>query len=190
MDIMTIYTEAEMKTYLVIHGRTIRPVPPYALLFPSSLVIYAAHHLQANGRKRLEQLVLWAGYATPHGVVLASLLLPKTQATWGWVHVLPEEQTQIAKWLHNHGQLLFVEAHTHGSGPRATELSDEDRRHPAGRQNGFLTLIIPGYADNGIDFSQAGVWECRDLSWVRLAPDQICSYLHIVQDKEMQNVLG
>lgn len=190
MNVVTIYTEAEMKTYLAAHGRTIRPVPPYALLFPSSLVTHATHHLQANGCKRLEQLVLWAGYATPHGVVLASLLLPETEATWGWVHILPEEQPQITEWLYNHGQLLFVEAHTHGSGPRSTELSDEDRRHPAGRLNGFLTLIIPGYADNGIEFSQAGVWECRDLSWARLAPDQIRSCLHIVQDEEVQHVLG
>ncbi len=190
VDAMTVYTEAEMQAYLAVHGRTTRPAPPYAVLFPAALVTQATHHLQATGHKRLEQLVLWGGYATPHGVVLASLLLHKTEATWGWVHILPEEQPKITEWLRNHGHLLFVEAHTHGSGPRATELSAEDRRHPAGRQDGFLTLIVPGYADNGIDFSQAGVWECRDLSWARLAPDQIHSRLHVIQEEEARRVLG
>ena len=190
VDVVTFYTEAEMQAYLAVHGRTTRPQPPYAVLFPTQLVTHATHHLQAGGHKRLEQLVLWGGYATAHGVVLASLLLPETEATWGWVHVLSEEQPKITEWLHNHGQLLFVEAHTHGFGPRATELSAEDRRHPAGRQDGFLTLIVPGYASRGIDFLQTGVWECHNLSWTRLAPDQVCSRLHILEEEEVRRVLG
>ena len=190
MDVVTIYTEAEMQACLKVHGRTARPVLPYTVLFPALLVTHATRHLQASGHKRLEQLVLWGGYSTPHGVVLASLLLPETEANWGWVHILPEEQPKITEWLHNHGQLLFVEAHTHGFGQRATELSAEDRRHPAGRQDGFLTLIVPGYASSGINFSQAGVWECRNLSWTRLAPDQVCSRLHIIEEEEVRRVLG
>lgn len=116
MDVVTIYTEAQMQAYLEAHGRTARPAPPYTVLFPALLVTLATHHLQTSGHKRLEQLVLWGGYSTPHGIVLASLLLPETEANWGWVHILPEEQPKITEWLHNHGQLLFVEAHTHGFG--------------------------------------------------------------------------
>ena len=190
MDVVTIYTEAQMQAYLEAHGRTARPAPPYTVLFPALLVTLATHHLQTSGHKRLEQLVLWGGYSTPHGIVLASLLLPETEANWGWVHILPEEQPKITEWLHNHGQLLFVEAHTHGFGPRATELSAEDRRHPPGRQDGFLTIIVPGYASSGINFSQAGVWECRNLSWTRLAPDQVYSRLHILEEEEVRRVLG
>jgi len=168
MDVVTIYTEAQMQAYLEAHGRTARPASPYAVLFPALLVTHAIHHLQASGHKRLEQLVLWGGYTTPHGVVLASLLLPETEANWG----------------------CSSSRHTHGFGPRATELSAEDRRHPAGRQDGFLTLIVPGYASSGINFSQAGIWECRNLSWTRLAPDQVCSRLHIIEEEEVRRVLG
>ncbi|MGH7484753.1 MAG: hypothetical protein ACREMY_03985, partial [bacterium] len=80
--------------------------------------------------------------------------------------------------------------HTHGSGLRATELSDEDRRHPVGRQDGFLTVIVPAYARDGIDFSRAGVWECRSLSWSRMAPDEVSARLHVISDEEAQHVLG
>lgn len=190
VDVITLCTEAEMRAYVAAHGRPVRPEPPYTLLFPDALLTRAAHHLRQNGRKRLEQLVLWGGVATPRGVVLASLLLPETEATWGWVHILPAEQPKIAEWLHDHGQLLFVEAHTHGPGSWATELSDEDRRHPAGRQDGFLTLIVPGYARNGIDVTRAGVWECRRLTWARLAPDQVRSRLHVLLEEEVRRVIG
>ncbi|MGO8948679.1 MAG: hypothetical protein ACLQUY_13675 [Ktedonobacterales bacterium] len=190
MDVRTILTEAEMHTLVVQRGRTIRPAPPYSILFPAALLAQATEHLQTNGRNRREQLVLWGGYATPQGVLLTSLLLPATEATWGWVHILPTEQPKITAWLRDHGQLLYVEAHTHGSGPRATELSDEDRRHPAGRQDGFLTLIVANYARVGIDFSRVGAWECRALLWSRLTPDEVSLRLHVISGKEAQCVIG
>lgn len=190
MDVRTILTEAEMQALVAQYGRTTRPAPPYPILFPAALLAQATEHLRVNGRVRREQLVLWGGYAMPQGVLLTSLLLPATEATWGWVHVLPTEQPKISAWLRDHGQLLFVEAHTHGSGPRVTELSDEDRRHPAGRQDGFLTLIVPDYARDGIDFSRAGVWECRAVSWSRVPPHDVSALLHVISDEEARRVLG
>jgi hypothetical protein len=190
MNVITLCTEAEMRAYVAAHGRPVRPEPPYAILFPDSLLTHAAQHLRENGNERLEQLVLWGGYITPRGVALASLLLPETEATWGWVHILPAEQPKITAWLRDHGQLLFVEAHTHGHGSRATELSDEDRRHPAGRQDGFLTLIVPDYARNNIDVTRAGVWECQRLTWVRLTPEQVRSRLFVLSEQEARRVLG
>lgn len=190
MDVRAILSEAQMQAFVAQHGRTTRPALPYLILFPAPLLAQAAEHLRVNGRIGHEQLVLWGGYVLPQGVLLTSLLLPATEATWGWVHVLPAEQPKITSWLRSHGQLLFVEAHTHGSGLRATELSDEDRRHPVGRQDGFLTLIVPDYAREGIDFLQAGVWECRALSWSRVSPDEVCARLHVISDEEVQRVLG
>ena len=190
MEVMSILAEGEMQTRLEVRGRAARPTPPYVLLFPATLLARAAQHLGENGRRRLEQLVLWGGYATPQGVVLASLFLPETEATWGWVHILPHEQPKIAEWLRAHGQLLFVEMHTHGSGPEATELSDEDRRHPAGRQDGFLTVIVPGYARRGIRFLRTGVWECRALAWARLRPEEVDVRLRAVSEEEVRRVLG
>jgi hypothetical protein len=179
-----------MQMRLTVQGPPARPAPPYSLLFPAPLLSRAAQHLGQNGRHRLEQLVLWGGYATPQGVVLASLLLPETEATWGWVHILPHEQPRIAEWLRAHGQLLFVEMHTHGSGPLATELSDEDRRHPAGRQDGFLTVIVPDYSRGGIHFPRAGVWECRALAWARLRPEEVDVRLRVVLEEDVCRVLG
>ena len=189
MDVISLLSDPEIATYLATHGRPSRPQPPYPLTFPAGLVDRAARHLQANGRRELEQLVLWSGYPTASGVVITALLLPETEATWGWVHILPAEQPKIVDWLHTHRQLLFAEAHTHGDGPRATEMSDEDRRHPAGRQDGFLTIIVPGYASRGIDFLQAGVWECRDLVWHKLAMQEVRARLHVIDDREVRHGL-
>ncbi len=189
MEAVELLREAEMARRAA-RGRPARPRPPYPLLFPAGLVDRAAEHLQGNGRLGLEQLVLWSGYPTAAAVIIAGLLLPETEATWGWVHVLPDEQPRIVDWLRAHGQLLFAESHTHGVGPRATELSDEDRRHPAGRQDGFLTIIVPGYARRGIDFARAGVWECRALEWAKLSANEVGARLRIVNDEVARHALG
>jgi len=189
VEIVSILSEGDMVRRDQSRDHVVRPQPPYRLRFPSSLVEEAARRLADHGERRLEQLVLWGGYPTTAGVAITTLLLPTTEATWGWVHVLPPEQPWIAHWLFQHRQLLFVEAHTHGEGPRATEMSDEDRRHPAGRQDGFLTIIVPGYARGGIDFARAGVWECRDLRWARLSSHEIASRLCIIDDEEVRRAL-
>lgn len=190
MEVFSLLTEDELHQQVLVRSPLVRPSPPYPIIFPSSLVMRASHHLWKHGQYGLEQLVLWAGIPTLQGVVITALLLPKTEATWGWVHVLPTEQPRIVDWLRGHRQLLFIEAHTHGDGPWATEMSEEDRRHPAGRQNGFLTIIIPGYARDGVDFSSAGVWECRDLIWHKLPIPIVRDRLRVVSDQEACDVLG
>jgi hypothetical protein len=189
VNVLTLLSEDELRRQLVNRGSSSRPSPPYSIIFPALLVEQAAHHLWQQGQQRLEQLALWAGTPTSQGIVITALLLPETEATWGWVHVLPAEQPRIVDWLRRYGQLLFAESHTHGDGPWATELSDEDRRHPAGRQNGFLTIIVPGYARDGIDFRRAGVWECRELSWYRLPLQAIRDRLRMVSDQEARDAL-
>lgn len=189
MRVESILSSEEMKQQLNRAGRPARPQPPYRMLFPESLVAHATQYLRASGVVPLEQLVLWSGCPTAEGVVVTAVLMPETEATWGWVHVLPPEQPKIVAWLREHGQLLFAESHTHGSGPRATELSCEDRRHPAGRQEGFLTIIVTDYARLGIQFERAGVWKCRNLEWVRMSPQGVREQLLIVTDAEARRVL-
>jgi hypothetical protein len=190
VKVFSLLSEPELRQRLVDRGRPTRPKVPYPIIFPASLVRQAAAHLWEHGQHRLEQLVLWAGTPTSDGVVITALLLPQTEADWGWVHVLPTEQPRIVEWLRSHGQLLFVDSHTHGDGRWATELSKEDRRHPAGRQNGFLTIIVPSYARHGIDFDRAGVWECHDLLWHRLPLQAVHDRLRVVADQEVCDVLG
>lgn len=189
MEVITLLSEAEMTRRLTARGRPVRPKPPFPLLFPGGLVQEATRHLWRNGQHGLEQLVLWAGYPTPNGMIISSLLLPGTEADWGWVRILPTEQPRISEWLLKYGQLLFVEAHTHGNGPLATEMSEEDRRHPAGRQDGFLTVIVPGYARTGIDFRRAGIWECGNLSWFKLPPAEVTRRVRVISDEEARNAL-
>jgi len=179
----------ELDRRLTTAGRTARPAPPYAVFFPECLITRAASHLWQNGRHGLEQIVLWAGYPTPQGVALTTLLLPETEAEPLWVRILPAEQPKIVAWLHRYGQLLFVEAHTHGDGPFATELSEEDRRHPAGRQDGFLTVIVTGYARHGIHLPGAGVWECQRLIYRRVPSAEVTRRLRVVTDEEVRRVL-
>lgn len=149
-----------------------------------------AGHLWENGRNGLEELVLWSGYPIHNGVLLSSLLLPTTQASWGWVGIGSAEQLEISKWLVGHGQLLFVETHTHGTGRYATEMSGEDRRHPVSRQDGFLTMIVTDYGRRGIDFRHVGVWEYRESMWAKLSVVEKTRRLIRISDKEARHALS
>lgn len=145
-----------------------RPAPPLSFVLPSDLIAPAEAHLRQNGRRGLEQLVLWAGYPEGDRALITSLLMPETVATWGSVTIVRSELPRIAEWLFERGQLLFIEMHTHGRGPSATELSDTDRTFPIGRQPGFITVIVPAYADGGIEFERAGVWEHCPPEWLEM----------------------
>lgn len=180
----SLLSHTQLECRLQKHGRGVRPRPPYPLSLPAPLVRLAEEHLRQNGKLGVEQLVLWGGYPSASGVVVTSLFLPETIALPGWVAILPDEQPLIATWLHEHGQLLFAEAHTHGEGIRATEISTEDCRYPVGRQEGFLTIIVPDYARGGIDLHRAGIWEYRDREWARLPGREVARRLRVVSKKE------
>ncbi len=187
MEVVTILTDEEATTVKA-RGAPIRPAPPFPLHFPAGLVNRARAHLLRNGKRELEELVLWSGYWDGEAVRLVSLLLPETVATWGSVTIVHSEQPVIADWLYDRGQLLFVEAHTHGAGPWATELSPVDRRYPISRQNGFLTVIVPNYAQDGLSFGISGVWECRASEWARL-PATEAARLRVMEDSAVRRAL-
>jgi hypothetical protein len=69
-------------------------------------------------------------------------------------------------------------------------MSQEDRRHPAGRQDGFLTMIVPAYAQNGVDLGRMGVWECRDLIWQKLSPQEVKGRIRIGENEEIRYALA
>lgn len=191
MEAISILTDAEADDVLARRGRAAFPAPPRTFLFPDTLLVRAGAHLRVNGARGCEQLVLWGGYPTDRGVVLASLLMPETEADWGWVTIPPPEQARIAPWLYRRGQLLFVESHTHGGrgGKRATEMSDTDRRYPASTVDGFLTVIVPSYAARGVRFREAGVWECRQGRWDRLPCGDVRRRVRVVSAKEARNAV-
>jgi hypothetical protein len=166
-----------------------RPSPPVSVVLPRGLIRSAHEHLWANGRRGLEQLVLWAGYLDGVRAVITSLLLPDTVATWGSVTIVRSELPKIADWLLERGQLLFVEMHTHGRGLWATELSDTDRTYPIGRQAGFITVIVPAYAADGIVLAKAGVWEYCPPEWLEVPRTDVRRRFEIAPDQQVRELV-
>jgi hypothetical protein len=190
MEAVALFSEEQMRALAALAKPT-RPRAPYPLAFPKSLWDRATAHLRVSGVQSLEQLVLWAGYPIGNEVTITSLLLPETEAEWGWVRILSAEQPRIVEWLVQRGQLMFAETHTHGGqGSWATAMSEEDRRHPAGRQDGFLAMIVPAYATHGMSLERIGVWECRSLEWRRLSRCEVADRIRITDDEEIRNALA
>jgi hypothetical protein len=168
-----------------------RPESPFRLLFPLGLVEAATRHLQVRGSDGCEELALFAGIPVCGEVLIVSLLLPQTNSTWGHVEIVKSEQSVLSEWLVANRQLLFVESHTHGGRSRwSTKISGVDVAHPVSVRDGFLTVIVPAYAEDGIDFTTAGVWECRQLKWRRLNNRQVKERLLVVLDDEVRARVG
>jgi len=168
-----------------------RPESPFRMLFPLGLLEAATRHLQVRGIDGCEELALFAGVPVGGEVLIASLLLPQTNSTWGHVEIVKSEQPILSDWLVANRQLLFVESHTHGGRSRwSTKISGVDVAHPVSVRDGFLTVIVPAYAEDGINFTTAGVWECRQLKWRRLNNSQVKQRFSVVSDDEVRGRLG
>ena len=189
MQAHSVLSEAESAQLKARRDRPIRPRPPMSFVAPASLIDLAVAHLRGNGRDELEQLVLLGGYAGDERVLLVTLLLPETIATWGRVEIVRSEQPKIVDWLYEHGQLLYVEAHTHGSGIDAEELSCTDRKYPAGRTRGFIAIVVTHYAANGIDPRAFGMWEYEPPLWNRVPARVAVERFRIVADREIRDEL-
>jgi hypothetical protein len=164
----------------------VRPESPFPLVFPQELLESAAAHLCQRGDDACEQMVLFAGVPANGTALITTLLLPDTKSSWGHVEVVRSEQPAIAEWLVEHRQLLFVESHTHGGrGARSTKISSIDTATPVSIRDGFLTVIVPAYAQDGIDFRTAGVWECHRLKWRRLSIRDVASRFSAVSTEEV-----
>ncbi len=172
-------------------GTSRRPDPPFKLIFPQGLIDAAARHLRIRGTDGCEELVLFAGIPVDGEVLITALLLPQTDASWGHVDIVKSEQPVITDWLVAHRHLLFVESHTHGGRSAwSTKISGVDTAYPVSIRDGFLTVIVPAHAEDGIDFMNAGVWECRKLKWRRLAKRQVAERFAVFSDDEVRGRLG
>lgn len=169
--------------------RPVRPEPPFNLVFPQNLIDAGTEHLR--GRLGCEELVLYSGVVIDGDVLITSLLMPDTIASWGHVEIVRTEQPVIVDWLREQRELLFVEMHTHGGRSRwSTRISSVDTAHPVSVRNGFLTVIVPAHAEDGIDFAAAGVWECSQLAWSRLSKRQVARRISVVSEDELVARLG
>ena len=185
MEVLALLPDAELKQ--LAHGPPQRPSNQFDLVFPVSLVNAAGRHLREMGKRSCEELVLFGGVPVSAGVVITALLMPRTEASWGHVEIIRSDQPTIATWLVERNHLLFLEAHTHGN--HSTEISSPDKRHPVSVRDGFLTAIVPFYARGGLNFSEAGIWECRRLMWHLLPVGDGRDRFKITSDSEARTFL-
>lgn len=158
-----------------------RPIPPFRISIVEGIFDRTEPVLQAKGALHLEEMVLWSGYSLEDEIVITTALFPKTESSGLHILLPKPEQLALMSHLRTYNQLLFCDVHTH---PDDIPLSEADRRQPVGRQNGFLTVIVPDYGQRGLSLTTCRIWQHGNGIWSELPKAEITKRFRIISTDE------
>lgn len=178
---MRIYHAVPEQKLFSLRSKRNRPVPPFQVSIVDGILDRSEPALQAKGALHLEEMVLWSGYPLEREIIITTALFPNTESS-GLHLLLPKpEQLALMSHLREYSQLLFCDVHTH---PGNIPLSEADRRHPVGRQNGFLTVIVPDYAERGLSLETSRIWQLGNGIWSEIRRADVAKYFRIISPDE------
>lgn len=140
--------------------------------------------LRRRGDGRRESMCVWPGRRVPRRQIVTGVIflddLPGTSATETSYTVSPEASGALFRQLDAMGCDIVAALHTHPGD--AVDLSPADRASPLEYRVGFLSIVIPGFADGAPALDRIGVHEyVGDGEWRTLAAAEIAARL-IVED--------
>ena len=139
-----------------------RPAPPVTLCLTHYLVEDTQRALRVTSAGVRESLVLWAGRAVDaHTAVVTHVIEPACIATNDVLIVPKSERAAVARFLRDHGLLIFADLHTH---PAAAFLSAADRARPFSSRDGFYAVVVPDLATRA-PLDGWRVYEASDGEW-------------------------
>jgi len=180
------FADASRET-IDLDSEPLRPLPPFALYVCSELLTHTRDRLWQKGMLSKEEVVLWGGYSLKHAAALTSILMPETESYGLHVKIKKDEQIKIVEYLKSAHQLLFADVHTHPGSD--TTLSVADRMHPVSYKVGFLSIIVPSYAEGPLDLKKCGIWERVSQGWKPLNTRATARRFEILSRGEICDVL-
>jgi hypothetical protein len=129
--------------------------------------------LQAQGRKRHEGVVLWAGQLHDHGCSIERALIPQ-QVTGPLSYRIPDDETfRIIDELHAAGLVVPVQVHSH---PREAFHSPVDDERAFVQHQQGISIVVPNFGaiDHDAFFRDTKTYRLSsDGSWEELTPTEL-----------------
>ncbi|MGH2724364.1 MAG: Mov34/MPN/PAD-1 family protein [Actinomycetota bacterium] len=141
-----------------------------ALKLLQSLLKAVSEVASACGQGRRE-CVVYLTAARGHPDQVVGYIHPSHQATAVSTEVDQEELGRVWDELRSTGRMIVCQVHTH---PGTAFHSGTDDHYPVVHSVGFLSLVLPGYADRGLKGAHLAVYQGGGR-W--LAPDRWEPYL-------------
>jgi hypothetical protein len=154
-------------------GRRQRPVPKQVGRIHVPLSVMQATDGFMRGYS-VERYVWWGGYFTLDGdAQIVTALSAETRTSYGNIHLSAAQLQGLQSKLRALDQVLIAELHTHP--PGAGGQNNVDAAHPAATYPGFVTIVVPDFAQPRFyDLSACHVYEyILNLRWRHLGVAEV-----------------
>lgn len=144
-----------------------RPERLNVLHIPEVLHSDTLAHLREAGRQHREQNAFWGGHITGEGIgVVATLYLPSTFNHARYVTIGdPDVLARMNAEVQRRGEFLLAQVHSH---PRDAFHSETDDEGAACGDPGFLSIVVPNYADRDYGPADWAAFEMTPGGWAEL----------------------
>lgn len=131
--------------------------------------------LRACGRNRDECVVYWTGPADRPGVV-DDVVRPKHTAGRGWYEIDGAWITEFFMQLRATRRTTRAQVHTHPSA--FVEHSVTDDCYPLAPSEGFVSIVLPHFANGAVDLVGAGIAvQEADGEWLSADAGELITWL-------------
>ncbi len=141
-----------------------RPERLEHLVLPQTVHLETLAHLREAGRRRREQGAFWGGLVSAEGVgLVTTLYLPRTRNNFGWVEISDEGVLErLNQAVAERGEYLLAQVHSH---PRDAFHSETDDAGAICGDPGFLSIVVPNYADRDYGPDEWAAFELTGGGW-------------------------
>lgn len=156
---------------------------PYGVVqmwIPKTVIFETESHLRKHALVNEEGMVVWSGVVERDTRVVRTCLHPRQSCTVISVNVPVEEAQQINAALHEKGEILLAQVHSH---PGDAFHSHTDDNFAITFTLGFISIVVPFFGQRGLsDLCRCGVWIHEGFGkWRRLTEAEIKTALIIVE---------
>ena len=144
---------------------------------PNSILYDTLSRLRTIGVDCKEGIAYWSGILDKNEAFVSRVIFaddyPEFQNEEYFAKVSLDAAFKIGEAIHEKNELLFAQIHTH---PREAFHSFVDDRYPISHRIGFVSIVVPNFAQNVTSLSECAILEYRgQAKWDTLSNAKVVS---------------
>jgi hypothetical protein len=152
-------------------------------IIDESLITQTLEHLQNDGRRGVEGVVLWLAGSCTDQIRISEVYRPEQYASWGNFRIPRASMAALLRHLRATRSSIAAQVHSH---PEEAFHSPIDDEWAIVRHTGALSLVLPDYAlKTSVDTfaAHAAVYELSSANkWEEVSPEGVINRYRIVSE--------
>jgi proteasome lid subunit RPN8/RPN11 len=157
--------------------------PPPVTWVSAHLLDRTGEVLRQSGHRAQphEGVVYWAGRRVGRETLVTTCVAPKARTTYGSFATTSRSNARVVMYLADHGLELLGQVHSHPGA--SVDHSDGDNERALMPYDGFLSIVVPRYARDGLrPLSSCGVHVFDISGFRRLSTADVEARFRVVDD--------